>query len=441
MPLKTMMIKLLSDDDKQRLTNQGLSQYRDLLILPSPLVQELHADANAEESDASAAPQADVTKDEKDGQDDVWPESMFATEVIDVPPKAVDSSWLWEHHELRPGLEPGAVTSALNGSRAAFPFPTIKVYDLDAVASTLKGADGTLADKDERLSCKARLEVMHEIGGIRRLAQCNPRSAFRLLNIMERDFPNFAEVTTYLRGELALALADHAVVRPCPILLDGPPGCGKTEYARRIAGIFGIQNANFHIVNVATMQSSASLCGTSNHYSNTKTGLIFNEIVGSPYANPVILLDEIDKAKGDERFSPSSILYGLLSESAQRFSDECMPSVPIDASRITWFMTSNYADTIEPALLSRVMRFNIAMPTLAQSRVIVSNIFREMHGAVPALYKLTLSEGAKDRLIELSPRKMRETIKLAAGQALVAERSTIEARDIPKLKMKQSIGF
>lgn len=417
-----------------------MSAYKDLLILPSQLVDELDARSTLDTADAAPAAQAVVASASEAEAIDTWPNGINESPVEPTLEPKLDPNWLFEAAELE-ALVAGQRGRLANSVNASERFPTMTVYREEAVDHALKTLGAKFTDNDEKKTNASRLELMKEAGGVRRIAQFDPEVSLNALDVLDHDFPNFAEVTAYLRGEFALGRADDCTVQPSPVLLDGPPGCGKTEYARRVSSLFGLQPEHFHVINVATLQTSASLCGSSSHYANTKSGLIFDELVLTRYANPVILLDEIDKARGDDRFSPAAVLYGLLSDSARHFTDEAVPAVPIDARHIIWFLTSNYADLIEPALLSRLMRFDIDMPTPDQSRIIVANIYKSMQTLIKGLRSLTLTEGAIGRLIVLSPRNIRETLKLAAGQALLDGRRMIQAKDVPILKTKASIGF
>ncbi len=338
---------------------------------------------------------------------------------------------------------PGIATHSDDSEQYDPSVPSLQVYCLADVSREIGMLDARSADSDDRKRRYALLSKMHADGGRRELSQINPTRARSLLDGLDRDFPNFAEVNTFLRGEIALASADDLTMRVDPILLDGPPGCGKTEYAKRLAELYGVGHQNLTICNMSTMQTSSELCGTSSMYSNTKTGMLFDQLVRcASFANPLFLLDEIDKSQGDSRWPASAALYGLLSDNAKSWSDASESFLKIDASRVLYVLTSNYADSIEPALLSRMHRFDIKMPSQAQSRIIVANLFSELKSAIPnALFIMRLSDAATDVLTTQSPRKIRAALKTGAGLALAAGRMEILASDIMLEKVRQSIGF
>ena len=140
---------------------------------------------------AAAGPGAEEAVEE-----DACPEELFEVEVIEVPPAPADSTWLWDSGDVSSPAS-DASTELKTGRPPRFPFPTMQVYNEAAVVSTLKALDGKLSDRDERSTYKARLEAMREIGGTRRLAQFGPYRVFRTLDVLDRMFPNFKEVTGF----------------------------------------------------------------------------------------------------------------------------------------------------------------------------------------------------------------------------------------------------
>src|SRR5690606_26490350 len=107
----------------------------------------------------------------------------------------------------------------------------------------------------------------------------------------------------------------------------------------------------------------------------------FDTLVNGDYANPVIVVDEIDKASGDGQYDPLGALYELLeSETATRFVDEFV-EVPIDASGAVWLATANDPARIPEPLLSRLAVYEIEPPDAEGAARIAGNIYREIRDA------------------------------------------------------------
>lgn len=317
---------------------------------------------------------------------------------------------------------------------------TMQIFNIADVEKRLQHDPSSTGDREERRARERRLEFIFDRGPDRKLAQVQVDTAARL-DSLEVDFPNFSQVISYLRSVVAIAHADDRTPQPAHLLLNGPPGVGKTLFAQCIANILGTE---LHVAHLETMQTSSDLVGNSHTYSNAVTGLIFNTLIDGDYVNPLILLDEIDKCTGDYRHPTTSALYNLLEGTSASFHDESQPWLKIDASRIMYIATSNNIESIDPAILSRLRVFDIEAPSRDQSLVIIENIFVQIQNSRPrAFANLRLNSSAIEKFLDLSPRKIKSALTTAAGNALIAGRQHICALDVedePERK-RNHIGF
>ncbi|HJY79164.1 MAG TPA: AAA family ATPase, partial [Burkholderiales bacterium] len=177
---------------------------------------------------------------------------------------------------------------------------------------------------------------------------------------------------------------------------------------------------------------------------NAKPGKVFDTFVNGDYANPVIVVDEIDKASAEGQYDPLGALYELLeTETATRFVDEFV-ELPIDASGAVWLATANDAARIPEPLLSRLAVYQIEAPDAEGAARIARTIYGEIRGAHDwgRQFPETLSPSALEKLAALPPREMRRAIQCAFGNAKVAGRSEVGADDIQDPRgRKQRIGF
>jgi ATP-dependent Lon protease len=118
----------------------------------------------------------------------------------------------------------------------------------------------------------------------------------------------------------------------------GPPGIGKTHFARKLAELLG---TGMNLVPMSSMTAGWLLSGSSSQWKGAKPGKVFEALVDGEYANPVIVVDEIDKASTDAQYDPLGALYSLLEhDTAHNFTDE-FAEVAIDASQVIWITTAN----------------------------------------------------------------------------------------------------
>ncbi len=105
------------------------------------------------------------------------------------------------------------------------------------------------------------------------------------------------------------------------------------------------------------------LSGSTPIWAEGKPGRIVELMAKTKVANPLIMIDEIDKASGDSRYSPFGPLYQLLEEeTAKIFMDEGL-EVATDCQFINWAATANDLDFIPEPILSRFAIFHVESPT------------------------------------------------------------------------------
>jgi ATP-dependent Lon protease len=168
-----------------------------------------------------------------------------------------------------------------------------------------------------------------------------------LLPIKERILEYLA-----VRRRRALLGEDSGRSSREPILaFVGPPGVGKTSLGQSIARALG---RRFVRLSLGGVRDEAELRGFRRTYIGSQPGRLIQELRRAGSADPVILLDEIDKIGHDYRGDPAAALLEVLDpEQNHTFTDHYL-NLPFDLSRVLFVATANTWDTVPPALRDRM---------------------------------------------------------------------------------------
>ncbi|KRE04919.1 hypothetical protein ASE63_25240 [Bosea sp. Root381] len=239
--------------------------------------------------------------------------------------------------------------------------------------------------------------------------------------------PQFAQVTAWVLRAATLAIAGGQALRLDPVVLLGPPGVGKTYYARRLAQAFGVSTLTIPMNLVSDRGSWFT--GLAPVWRAAGPGKIAQLLVDSDSASPVVVIDEIEKASPiNPAETPIHVLHSLLErENAQCFQDEFL-EIPMRADGIIWITTANDLSPLPSSIVDRLIGFEIALKP-EQMLAIRRSLFDEANTATGGLFEPP-SDAFLDELAALTPRALSRLWPIAFGFACMAGRRSIIRSDL-----------
>jgi ATP-dependent Lon protease len=255
------------------------------------------------------------------------------------------------------------------------------------------------------------------------------------------DLPNFHEALDDLKRQIALCQDSGDALEITPILLLGPPGVGKTHFAREVAELLG---TGMGFISMSSLTAGWVLSGSSSQWKGARPGKVFETLVDGQYANPVMVVDEIDKARSEHAYDPLGSLYTLMEhDTAASFVDEFV-EVPIDASQVIWVATANDERAIPEPILNRMNVYQVQAPNHEAGRTIARRLYDDIRGDHDWGQRFAPEPRSDvlDRLADLAPRDMRRAWMTGFGNARLASQDEVRTEHLPAAGSRRArIGF
>jgi ATP-dependent Lon protease len=251
-----------------------------------------------------------------------------------------------------------------------------------------------------------------------------PRNIFQKLDELQLAFPNFSPAIDFYRGEFALTeCPERWTFSANPLLMAGPPGVGKTAFCHALSKIV---STYFEVISLSGMTAGFVLSGMSSGWAEGRPGRVVESLARGHRANPLILIDELDKPGGDKKYSTLDPLHQLLEkDSSAAFIDEAL-EISTDCSHIVWAGTANEPDLIPDSILSRFTVLEIKRPTPQEMENVLNSIYQKIRCNHRWGERFTekLSQSVVNKVIEsdLEPRVIQRELIAACGKAALRNR-------------------
>ncbi|WP_291013783.1 AAA family ATPase [Hydrogenophaga sp.] len=312
----------------------------------------------------------------------------------------------------------------------------VQVYAWDAPLKLIEerkmAADPYAAERDQAL-----FDRLYKLGAYRGV--CTRQRLDTVLDglrCLRASQPHFVQVVGLIEARVRLAQERDEPMRIPPVLLAGPPGVGKTHFTLELARVMErpVRRHSFDASHTAS-----ALMGSDRHWSNTRHGLIFDAVCLADRADPVILLDELDKATEHSRDgSPLAPLHSLLEPATAGTVTDISAGIEFDASHVFFVATANDLRFVPAPIQSRFQVFHIEQPTAEQAIDLAQSVAAAVHlryGGFeePPRRLVTL-------LAHLTPREQIQALDHAYATALVNGRKHLVRRDLPAQVLQDDGG-
>lgn len=239
------------------------------------------------------------------------------------------------------------------------------------------------------------------------------------------SFPNFEAVIELVVRHLTLRARLRRPLSLPALLLEGPPGIGKTMFVSELAKVLGFYWRAFSFAEVT---GGFMLTGSSTQWSGAGHGILAKLVIDTPDEQvPLLLGDEVDKALTANSYPTATSLIGMLEPlTAAHFSDEFI-GVPMDIRPLSLIMTCNHLARVRPEILSRVRPVSIPTPTQSQMPAIVRSVDAGVRASLDGIDKLfePLDEALIQAISALPPRDLGKLLTDGYAAACQAQTSAL----------------
>lgn len=282
-----------------------------------------------------------------------------------------------------------------------------------------KRQSGALVLSD-RIKPEERTALLHAAKTARPAKALSSHQADEIAADLHQKAPWMAAAGTLVMREMRVRTSSGpAAFHAPPMIIEGRPGLGKSWWARAMAQLVGVQAITLDVG--GSGGAVFSLCGSERIWGKSEAGVLVSGMISHRTTNPVMIIDEVDKAPTNVETAGGKTVPGLVPvlmsmiEPLTAARWHCpYYQVPFDLRGVSWIMTTNDASRLPQPLLDRCHLVKVPDPTAQQLTMVARSIAIKRFGeGVHADAVIGTVEAALERRQILSLRSIQRLIERA----------------------------
>lgn len=228
-----------------------------------------------------------------------------------------------------------------------------------------------------------RAPLLAAAGGARAVGVVDRDRMEELIAELHATYPWLASASTAVMKHMRLrTLTGPSPLHTPPLVLVGPPGIAKSSWARDLARVFNVPSVDIDVG--ASNGATFSVSGVERGWGSATPGRVVRTMLRERLANPLVILDEIDKipeqvatSGGGKLPGAFEVLKSMIEPTTARAWSCPFYQLPFNLTRVSWIMATNSVDRMPAAFLDRCKIIRLETPSFDHLAAAGTHLLRD----------------------------------------------------------------